>query len=90
MRRISVALLATLLLAGCSRQPSDYAANPGEFVCETSGALTERQVGVAWADYLGDGDVRVYYVDGVDGPAVYRMRDGETCNVERIPQQVEK
>lgn len=54
-----------------------------EFVCYTSGKLTERHVGVASAEEKVSGPAwKITYVEG--GYAIYAQRDGESCQIEEV------
>lgn len=82
MSRIILAALAAAL-AGCGNidTPQRYSGQPGEFVCYTGGALSERHVLVTRAR-LRRGHWLLDYSDG--GMSAYLPQRGESCGLERV------
>jgi hypothetical protein len=83
MNRLLTLAVVAVTVTGCKPAPLQ---TPGEFVCETSGELTERHVGVADAwlrDTRGPALWVIKYADGDGASRYYLQKPGETCAVER-------
>lgn len=70
-------------IAQAAQQRQRAKAPEVEFVCYTSGKLTERHVGVASAEEKVSGPAwKITYVEG--GYAIYAQREGESCQIEEV------